>query len=80
MDVKRLETTAAVIEALGGNQPTAEIAGAAPKTVSMWRSFPNFPPKTYLALTAALSERGCEAPPSLWGMMGAVPEMERASS
>jgi hypothetical protein len=63
-----LETTEQVIEALGGNQPVAEITLSKPNAVSNWRVFKTFPSNTYVAMTQALHARGMSAPASLWGM------------
>lgn len=79
MDVKTLETSSEIVDALGGNGPTGDITEADPKTVSAWRSANAFPPRTYLVMTAALAERGYAAPASLWKMIGASNEMESAS-
>ncbi len=66
--MKQLATTAEVIAALGGNIPVAELTGARPKTVSMWKTFGKFPWRTQMALSRALNARGMCAPESLWGM------------
>ena len=63
-----IETTAEVIEALGGNRSVAELTSSTNKAVSNWRGFKTFPSNTYLALIEALHARGKTAPASLWGM------------
>ncbi len=63
-----LRTTAEVIDALGGNQPVANLTSSTNKAVSNWRGFPTFPSNTYLAIIEALRARGKTAPASLWGM------------
>lgn len=79
MEPKTLETSSEIIDALGGNGPTGEITEADPKTVSAWRSANAFPPRTYLVMKAALADRGIDAPPTLWKMIGASSDLERAS-
>jgi hypothetical protein len=68
MDLEILETTAQVIETLGGNGPVAELTLSKPNAVSNWRNFKTFPSNTFVAMTAALRARGKTAPASLWGM------------
>lgn len=68
MDLEILDTTEQVIDALGGNQPVAELTLSKPNAVSNWRGFKTFPSNTYVAITEALRERGLAAPASLWGM------------
>jgi hypothetical protein len=69
----RLETSAAVIDALGGNGAVAALIGAKYRQrVSNWRKM-GFPADTFLVLTQALAEKGFEAPPSLWDMREARP-------
>jgi hypothetical protein len=63
-----LGTTAEVIDALGGNQPVADLTSSTNKAVSNWRGFSTFPSNTYVAITEALRASGKTAPPSLWGM------------
>lgn len=58
----------AVIDALGGTTAVAELTGSKLNTVSNWRAFGVFPPKTYLVLINELAAKGHEAPASLWGM------------
>ena len=77
MSFEILETTSDVIEALGGNQPVAELTASKPNAVSNWRTFPTFPSNTYVAMTGALHAIGKTAPPSLWSMR--VPVQEIAS-
>ena len=83
MDLENLETADAVMEALGGNQPVQNLTASKPNTVSMWRKAGSFPSNQYLAMTAALLEKGKTAPASLWGMKApqeaADPEKESAS-
>lgn len=63
-----LQSTAEVIQALGGYRSVALITGSKAKAASNWGRFDTFPARTYLALTEALRERGLSAPASLWGM------------
>jgi hypothetical protein len=63
-----LSSTAAVIEALGGNQRVAALTDSTNKAVSNWRGFETFPSNTFVAMTEALRARGKTAPAALWGM------------
>lgn len=63
-----LETTAAVIEAVGGTAKAAEITGRNYKAVWNWTKADAFPANTYLSLNAALQEKKKRAPASLWRM------------
>lgn len=63
-----LETTAEVIEAVGGPAKAAEITDRKYKAVWNWTREKTFPPNTYLSLNAALREKGKSAPASLWRM------------
>lgn len=62
-----LDTTKAVIDALGGTKAVAELTGRKYTAAHNWRSS-RFPANTYRAITIALEEKGLSAPPSLWGM------------
>lgn len=68
MSPEVLETTAAVIDALGGPVKVAEITGRKYTAAWNWTKAETFPSNTYLALQAALAATGKAAPPSLWGM------------
>lgn len=70
-------TTKQVIEALGGIAAVAALTGRTYNAACNWGGFDTFPANTYVAMTAALSERGLTAPPSLWGMV--EPERESAA-
>lgn len=63
-----LRTTSEVMDALGGNQPVADLTGSTNKAVSNWRGFEKFPSNTYVAMIAGLRAIGKTAPDSLWGM------------
>jgi hypothetical protein len=76
MAAKKLSTAAEVIDVLGGTAATARIAGRKAQHVTNWRASGKLPANTFLVLSAALRERGKEAPPSLWG----ITEPERVSS
>lgn len=75
---KVLETTAQVIEAVGGPAKAAEITGRKYSAAWNWTKADTFPPNTYLLLTAALGEKGFTAPASLWRMPEASPVLEDA--
>lgn len=66
-----------VIEVLGGVSQVAAISGYRAKAVWNWTDGRKLPSKTFLILSAALAEKGYDAPPSFWGIIG--PEMEKAS-
>lgn len=74
-----LTTPKAVIEALGGTANVAKITNRSVGAASNWLGFERFPANTYLALKAALDERGIEAPSSLWGMTLPADEREAAA-
>jgi hypothetical protein len=83
MDLEILNTTAAVMDALGGNTPVARLTRSRPSAVSNWRGFKTFPSNFYVAMIEALHAIGKTAPDSLWGMkagadspMSAAPEPE----
>jgi hypothetical protein len=62
-----LLTTSAVITALGGSVAVAALTGRSRNAVAQWRRFKTFPANTYLTLSAALRDRGLDAPAWLWG-------------
>lgn len=63
-----LQTVQDVIQALGGTAETARLTGKRSNHVVNWRNDGRFPAATFLLLTDQLRKRGCNAPPSLWGM------------
>lgn len=65
--MKRLTTTAQVIDALGGNPALAEYAGVVHTAVSNWRKT-KFPAHTYVWLRRLMKRRRIEAPDGLWAM------------
>ena len=65
-----IRTVREVIEALGGLAAVARLTGVETGTVSAWQArLGYFPARTYVAMTAALAERGCSAPLALWKMV-----------
>jgi hypothetical protein len=64
----KLRSTSVVIDALGGNQPVAEMLSVTTAAVSNWRGFAVFPAYTYVVITNALKEKGLAAPDRLWAM------------
>lgn len=76
MSKRDLETTAEVIEALGGINTVAKLTGSAYKAAANWKAFEAFPSRTYLVMTQELERKGKRAPVSLWRMV----ESERAAS
>lgn len=78
--MKELHTQSEVIDALGGNEPVADICSTSGrpctgKVVSNWRKH-GFPSRTYLVLQAALLKVGCRAPDELWNMIPLAPLKE----
>jgi hypothetical protein len=65
---KPLETAIDVFEVLGGTSSVAKLTGAKYSAAANWKQFGRFPPRTYVALQAALAGKGKSAPPTLWGM------------
>ncbi len=64
-----LDTTAQVIDALGGIAEVAKLTGRNYDAVEKWRNARGvFPPSTFLVMTKALQQRGASAPLSLWRM------------
>lgn len=76
MSKRDLETTAEVMEALGGINAVAEITGSEYKAAANWKGFKAFPSRTYLVMNRELERRGLRAPVSLWKMV----ESERVAS
>ena len=69
--MKQLLTIKDVITELGGPGAVAKLLGITQPAVSNWITR-GIPPRTYIELKAALTERQLTAPNSLWGM----PEVE----
>lgn len=67
--MKKLATVSDVIAELGGPTKTAALVDKTAQHANGWRIAGKFPARTFIAINSALSERGCEAPPSLWGMV-----------
>lgn len=63
-----LETTKEVVKAVGGPAKAAEITGRNYSAAWNWTKRGYFPPNTFLSLSAALREKGKQAPASLWRM------------
>ena len=68
--MKELLTANEIVEVLGGTNAVSDLVGSRPSAVSNWRRM-GFPPKTFIALQAALAEKGFSADPSIWKMVGA---------
>lgn len=68
MSLEILESTADVMDALGGNAAVQTLTAGKPSAVANWRVAKTFPSNTYVAMTEALRALGKSAPPSLWGM------------
>lgn len=65
-----LQTTAEVIDTLGGIAEVAKLTARNYDAVEKWRNARDvFPPSTFLIMTKALARHGATAPMSLWRMM-----------
>lgn len=80
MSYEMLETADAVMTALGENPGVAELTGAKPSAISMWRKAESFPPNTYVVMTEALRALGKAAPDSLWRMKAPAEEARHAAN
>jgi hypothetical protein len=78
MTSPQLNTTDAVVRALGGTAAVARLTGRKLSAASNWRKARAFPANTYVAMGAALHDRGMQAPAWLWGMEARPPEGELA--
>lgn len=72
MSGTELQTTGAVMEALGGYLEVARLTSRKPNAASNWLSQLTFPPDTYVVMQAELKRRGKTAPDRLWRMVGPV--------
>jgi hypothetical protein len=82
-ETRELNSTAEVIDALGGVSAVARITGAKYPAVHNWTKFVVFPAKTYVVMQEALQAIGHVAPASLWGMVQAPatqPDQHRAEA
>lgn len=61
-----LDTTSAVIDALGGTAAVARLTGRSMQAVSNWRERGFFTAPSFNAINGALSDRKLIAAPSLW--------------
>lgn len=64
-----LTSTERIINELGGVSAVASLTGTTYRAAHNWKAFDRFPPRTYIAITNALRDRGLSAPVSLWGMV-----------
>lgn len=71
-DIKPLQTTTDVIEALGGDDIVRALTNCSPQTLWNWKNYGQFPAKKFVVMTAALAMKGRVASASLWGMETAV--------
>jgi hypothetical protein len=69
---RKLNTTAEVMDALGGNAAVADLTNSTYKAAANWRAFETFPARHFVVMTKALEDRGLTAPVSLWGMTEAA--------
>jgi hypothetical protein len=65
-----LQTVREVFTVLGGTTGIAALTNASYRRAHNWKAFGRFPPKTYVILQKALSDRDLVAPASLWDMHG----------
>lgn len=74
--LRELSSAQEVIEALGGvaavGRRFARESKEPYKAAYAWYQAGDFPPKLYVAMTAALREKRCSAPPKLWRMAEAA--------
>lgn len=80
MSLEILESTADVMDALGGNPAVQVITASKPSRVANWRVAKTFPSNTYVVMTEALRAIGKTAPASLWGMRQPNHEPEAVGS
>lgn len=66
LDSRELDTTAAVIHALGGLKAVEALTGAPYKLVSGWGKAETFPSRYFLVMIYALRRRRLSARPELW--------------
>jgi hypothetical protein len=64
----KLQSTTAIIDALGGNAAVAKMLTVTSAAISNWRAADRFPSNTYLILTEALARKDYVAPDKLWAM------------
>ena len=64
--MKTLHSVKDVIAELGGRQAFADLTGASIKAIAHWRWQNQFPAKTYLVVSDALTKRDCAADVGLW--------------
>lgn len=69
--MRSLETATEVVDALGGIKAVAALTDRKYNAAANWPAFGKFPPNTFLVMRKALEAAKCEAPASLWGMVGA---------
>lgn len=65
-DSRVLNSTAAVIKALGGPDVVAALTGATTKLVSGWKTSNIFPAHYFFVMTVALHSKRLTANPELW--------------
>ena len=68
MPKQKVNSVAAVIEALGGRAVCAQLLGVTYQAVHNWRARKHFPPHTFHIMTSLLAAKRLTAPPKLWGM------------
>ena len=76
--LRELNTTAEVIDALGGVASVASLTGRKYGAAFNWKGFVKFPADTFVVMQEALRGAGCSAPVSLWGMVTAPQEPAEA--
>jgi hypothetical protein len=74
-----LKSTAAVIDALGGNAEAAAVLEVAYNSITNWRMFGRFPTNTFVQIQRELEKRGHTAPAHLWSMRGTEKRKSRVS-
>lgn len=72
--LRRVFTTSDVMNALGGPAGVSTLTGAPYKRVWDWQAAERFPARYFLVMWTELINRGCFAPPKLWGQAEAPRE------
>lgn len=79
MQMRELKTIDEVLKELGGLTAAGRLVGLTAQHINNYKAAGRFAPKTYVAFTEELRNRGFTAPRSLWGMLEPVNEPERAA-
>jgi DNA-binding transcriptional regulator YdaS (Cro superfamily) len=69
-----LKSVEAVVEALGGNAATADLAGVGISAVSNWKTRRAIPAENFLTFSRALARMGKKVDPTVFGFKDAEAE------